>query len=83
MSRRNQTIAHGGNSRANQDVNEEVDPTIRQLAEEAIPVMNLIARLLEQQNRLITDMNRGGRNTVGRGNAGTGEAVVQYLNPAG
>ncbi|KAI9160100.1 hypothetical protein LWI28_005107 [Acer negundo] len=76
MSRRNQTVARGENLRVNQDANEDVDPTIHQLAEEANPATNLIVRLLEQQNRLLADMNHGGRNVVGRGNAGIGDVVI-------
>ncbi|TXG51791.1 hypothetical protein EZV62_024315 [Acer yangbiense] len=72
MTRRNQTVTRGESLRAN----EVADPTICQLAEEADPMTNLIARLLEQQNRLLADMNRGSSNAIGRGNAGTGDVVV-------
>ncbi|KAK3204366.1 hypothetical protein Dsin_018412 [Dipteronia sinensis] len=76
MSCRNQTTTRGENSRANQDANEEANPTLRQPVEEANPALNLIARVLEQQKRLLAYMNRGGRNAVGRGSVGTSEAVV-------
>ncbi|KAK1567844.1 hypothetical protein Q3G72_017350 [Acer saccharum] len=64
MSCRNQTAARGEKSIANQDLNEDDDPSIHHLAEEANLAMNVIARLLEQQNRLIADMNCGGKNVV-------------------
>ncbi|TXG73220.1 hypothetical protein EZV62_001799 [Acer yangbiense] len=75
MSRRNQTVTRGESLRANEDAN----LTIRQLAKEAKPTMNLIARLLEQQNRLLVDMNRGGSNAIGRGNTGASDIEKVFI----
>ncbi|KAH7569501.1 hypothetical protein JRO89_XS06G0175000 [Xanthoceras sorbifolium] len=82
MLRRYQGTALGGNQRGNQDANRDVDPTICQLAQEANPTMNLVARLLKQQNRLLANMNSGGnalrreRNADGHGNVISGGTVI-------
>ncbi|KAH7571691.1 hypothetical protein JRO89_XS04G0119200 [Xanthoceras sorbifolium] len=74
VSLRNYGTARGRNQRGKHDAYRDANPTIHQLAQEANPRMNLVAKLLEQQNRSLANMNRGGnahrrkRNAKGQGN---------------
>ncbi|KAK1562960.1 hypothetical protein Q3G72_020106 [Acer saccharum] len=67
MSRRNNT--RGANLSNDQNADAEDNITLHEIAQQGNPMMNLVTRLLQQQNRLLEEMNRGG-------NAGNGGTLV-------
>ncbi|KAK1577013.1 hypothetical protein Q3G72_018432 [Acer saccharum] len=72
MSRRNNT--RGTNLSNDQNADAEDNITLHEIAQQGNPMMNLVTRLLQQQNRLLEEMNRGGN----AGNGGTLVTLEQF-----
>ena len=58
MSRRG-GARHASSSRDVLGIADDVDPTLREMANEGNPMMRAMVRLMEQQSKLIQDMVRG------------------------